>query len=52
MKMLKRFTNFAKRFTDFAKRFTDFDKRFTNFAKFSEILSNVFQVLVLQDKAK
>lgn len=52
MKMLKRFTDFAKRFTDFTKRFPDFVKRFTNFAKFSEILSNVFQVLVLQDKAK
>ena len=52
MKMLKRFTDFAKRFTDFAKRFTNFAKRFTNFAKFSEILSNVFQVLVLQHKAK
>ena len=52
MKMLKRFTDFAKRFTDFTKKFPDFIKRFTNFAKFSEILSNVFQVLVLQDKAK
>lgn len=52
MKMLKRFTDFAKRFTDFTKKFPDFVKRFTNFAKFSEILSNVFQVLVLQDKAK
>ena len=50
--MLKRFTDFAKRFTDFTKKFPDFVKRFTNFAKFSEILSNVFQVLVLQDKAK
>jgi len=52
MKMPKRFTDFAKRFTDFAKRFTDFDKRFTDFAKFSKIPSNVFQILVLQDKAK
>lgn len=50
--MLKRFTISVKRFTDFAKRFTDFDKKFTNFIKFSEIPSNVFQVLVLQDKAK
>lgn len=52
MKMLKRFTDFAKRFTDFTKKFPDFVKRFTNFAKFNQILSNVFQVLVLQDKAK
>ena len=48
--MSKRFTKFLKRFTVLIKRFTEFQKRFTNFVKFSEILSNVFWILVLQDK--